>query len=248
MHLRWTRIATFVLAAVYMVPVLACNEDSDVETIVMAVVEAYGGEEALRSVEGFRMMGDQLAIQNNQMIKVARWFGRPDRLRLELAYPDHHESRFTEGVVGWAGANSADVSPANPIKLQAMRLQTARLDPPIRLLERLEEVKRLEDDAQGRILLRIPIGPDLLLDSHVDPTTYRITKMTMWMPGPPAMEFSAEYDQFHEIAGVLIAFRELTYAGNTVTSRFQVTDFEWNPEGLSTTLKHHFSGLGPELF
>ena len=51
----------------------------------------------------------------------------------------------------------------------------------------------------------------------------------MWMAGPPEMEFAAEYGMFHEIEGVLIPFHEVTYAGASATSEFQVTEFEWTP-------------------
>jgi len=61
--------------------------------------------------------------------------------------------------------------------------------------------------------------------------------MAMRMPGPPAMEFAADYNLFHEIDGVLIAFKEVTFVGDTVTSEFQMTDFEWNPKALDTNLQ-----------
>jgi len=43
------------------------------------------------------------------------------------------------------------------------------------------------------------------------------------------MEFAAEYGMFHNIEGVLIPFHEVTYAGSSATSEFQVTEFEWTP-------------------
>lgn len=212
-------------------------KDPRVAEVISGVIDAYGGEEALRSVLGFRASGIQWAVQSRAMIRVERLFGRPDRLRLELSYPDHHETRFTDGKLGWAGSSIESLKPANPLKLQAMRLQTARLDPPLRLLEYRDEIQWRGADAMGRTILRIPIEPDLYIDYHIDPETYRITRMTMGMPGPPAMEFAADYDLFHEIDGVLVAFKEVTFAGTTVTSEFQVTDFEWNPDDLETNLQ-----------
>ena len=212
-------------------------QNNDNEQVITGVIQAYGGEKAMRSVHGFHASGNQWATQSEQPIRVERWFGRPDRLRLELAYPDHHETRITAGALGWSGSGVDDVEPANPLNLQAMRLQTARLDLPLRLLEQRDAIVWRGKDAEGRAVLRIPIDTGLHIDYHVDLTTYRITRMTMGMEGPPAMEFAADYDQFREIGGVLVPFKEITYAGSTVTSTCQMIDFEWNPDDLDVKLQ-----------
>jgi len=49
--------------------------------------------------------------------------------------------------------------------------------------------------------------------------------------------FAADYDQFRKVDGVLVPFKEITYAGNTVTSTYQVIEFEWNPPNLDAALK-----------
>ena len=149
------------------------------------------------------------------------------RLRLELAYPDHHETRYTVGAEGWVGPSGDDLRPAAAPRLQAMRLQTARLDVPVRLLERLSDVEWRDPDDRQRHVLRLPIAADLHIDYHIDSASSRIVRVTMWMVGPPEMEFAAEYGMFHEIEGVLIPFHEVTYAGSSATSEFQVTEFEW---------------------
>jgi hypothetical protein len=236
---------SLLLGALLAVPLFACESgaqesrstDKKVKDVISAVIDEYGGEKALRSIRGYRMKGEQLAVQSQEVIRVERWFARPDRLRLELAYPDHHETRFTDGTQGWTGSSADDIRPAHPLKLQAMRLQTARLDTPLRLLEREHDVERRDADGEGRIVLRLSLDTDLYVDYHIDPKTHRIMRISMWMSGPPEMQFVADYEQFHEIDGVLIAFREVTFAGPTLTSRFQATYFEWNPEDLDSTLR-----------
>jgi hypothetical protein len=238
-HLRKSRLLLLLL----LIAVYGCGArdktpaDDPVAGVIASVIETYGGEEALRNTRGYHMKGIQLATQTQEVIHVERWFGSPNRLRIELTYPDHHESRFTDGDQGWAGSSPADIRPAHPVRLQAMRLQTARLDTPLRLLDHEEEVELRDPDGEGRTVLRLPIDSSLYIDYHIHPDTYRIERMSMWMPGPPEMVFAADYTQFHQIEGVLIAFQELTYAGGTKTSRFQVTDFEWNPDDLDTTLR-----------
>ncbi|MDH4036196.1 MAG: hypothetical protein OEX18_00070 [Candidatus Krumholzibacteria bacterium] len=214
----------------------AQQQDPRIADVTSRVIDAYGGEEALRSVHGYHASGGQLAMQSETPIRVERWFARPDRLRLELAYPDHHETRITDGAQGWTGSSRESLEPANAMKLQAMRLQTARLDTPLRLLEQKDEVEWRDTDTDGRAVLRVPIDTGLYINYHVDPDTWHITHVTMGMAGPPSMEFSADYDDFREIDGVLIPFKEVTYAGGTVTSVYQMTAFEWNPKDLEDEL------------
>ncbi len=231
-----TRIPALVTAMLLSIGLpIGCGSDSNrtnssdprVEPLVMAVIDAYGGEEALRAIEGYHTKGIQRALQSGVTIQAERWFGRPDRLRLELDYPDHHETRYTVGAEGWAGSSGDDLRPASAAKLQAMLLQTARLDLPVRLLERLSDVEWRDPDERQRQVLRLPISAGLYVDYHVDSASHRIVRVTMWMAGPPEMEFAAEYGMFHQIEGVLIPFHEVTYAGASATSEFQVTEFEW---------------------
>ncbi|HEX6790397.1 MAG TPA: hypothetical protein VF247_03725 [Candidatus Krumholzibacteria bacterium] len=213
----------------------AQKPDANVADIVSRVIEAYGGEKAMHALHGYYASGNQWAAQRDEPMRAQRWFARPDRLRLDLDYPDHHEIRITDGDVGWLGSSPQDLAPAIPVKLLAMRLQTARLDLPLRLLEHQGEIEPRGTDPQGRTVLRIPIDASLRIDYHVDPATWRITRVTTGMAQPP-LEFVADYEQFHAVDGVLVPFREVTYAGGTLTAKFQLTEFVWNPKDLERNL------------
>lgn len=211
--------------------------DDSLRPLVAAVLEAYGGEEALRTVAGYRASGHQRATQRGVWIRAERWFARPDRLRLDLAYPDHRELRLTDGAQGWTGPDDAHLRPAQPAMLQSMRLQTARFDLPLRLLERIDELRRADSDAEGRVVLRLSLDEGLQFDWHVAPETHLVERMTMRMAGPPPMAFAADYTDFREVDGILVPFRETTTAGATVTSEFFLTGFEWNPDGLEERVR-----------
>jgi hypothetical protein len=183
------------------------------------------------------MAGKLQAVQRQQEAITTRWFGRPDRLMLELHYPDHSEYRLTRGSRGWKGPSPSRLAPANSVLIQSMRLQTLRLDFPLRLHERRAEVEDLGEDADGRTMLRLQVDELLNITWHVDPLSFRIPRVSLEMVGPPAMKFSAEYSLFHMISGVLVAFHEVTYAGGTKTAEFRATDFELNPSALSTQLQ-----------
>jgi outer membrane lipoprotein-sorting protein len=205
--------------------------------VVAGVVKAYGGEKKLRSVNGYHASGEQWAAMSNQTIEAERWFGRPDRLRLSLAYPDHTEIRLTDGNAGWSGSSDASLEPANPMKLMAMRLQSVRLDVPLRLLEQEDKMAQLEPDSDGRIVLRLTIEEGLRIDYHIDPKSFRITRAVTAMEAPQPMEFAADYDIFKKVDGILVAMKETTYAGETLTSRLELKRFDWNPKDLETHLR-----------
>lgn len=228
-------IAILVLAAAQGAPA-GEQSKNDVPGWVAHVIDAYGGEKAMRGVHGYHAAGNQVATQSDQTAHTDRWFARPDRLRLDLAYPDHAEIRVTSGKDGWSGSAPDKLTAANPMKLQAMRLQTVRLDLPLRLLEQRDKIESREPDENGRIVLRLPIDDGLYIDYHVDPKTWLIMHATTGMTNPP-MEFSADYDDFRKVSGVLVPYQEITFAGTTMTSKFQITSFEWDPKDLESHLQ-----------
>lgn len=218
------------------------GQPATVAEVVAGVVKAYGGEKKLRSVNGYHASGEQWAAMSNQTIQAERWFGRPDRLRLNLVYPDHTEIRLTNGNAGWSGSSDASLEPANPMKLMAMRLQSVRLDVPLRLLEQADKITELEPDGDGRIVLRLAIEEGLHIDYHIDPKSFRITRAVTAMEAPQPMEFAADYDKFKKVDGILVAMKETTYAGETLTSRLELKRFDWNPKDLEAHLSAGPSG------
>ena len=238
---RLSSLMAFVLISTAALARGADAPSNDITGWVAHVIDAYGGEKALGAVHGYRADGNQWASQLDQPIHAERWFARPDRLRLDLDYPDHHELRITDGERGWAGSSTKDLAPANPMKLMAMRLQSARLDLPLRLVEQRDKIETRKPDDQGRIVLRLPIDDTLYIDYHIDPKTWLITHVVTGMT-QPAMEFSADYDEFKKVGDVLVPYHEVTFAGTTQTSKFQMTSFEWDPKDLEASLKHDAPG------
>jgi len=213
------------------------KQDPHIADVVSRVIDAYGGEGALRAEHGYHATGDQVAEQTQTPIRAERWFERPDRLRLDLAYPDHHEIRLIDAAKGWSGSSIETLEPVHSVKLQAMRLQTARLDTPIRLQEHQAEIELRGTDDAGRTVLRLPLDTGLYVDYHIDRETDHIVRVTTGMSGPPSIEFIADYDDFRKVDGVLVPFKEVTYAGDTITSKYQVIRFEWNPKDLDRNVR-----------
>src|SRR5262245_7619229 len=212
------------------------KQPATVAEVVAQVVKAYGGEKKLRSITGYNASGEQWAAMSNQTIQAERWFGRPDRLRLNLVYPDHTEIRLTAGNAGWSGSSDDSLEPANPMKLMAMRLKSVRLDVPLRLLEQQDKIEQQEPDRDGRIVLRLTIEEGLHIDYHVDPKSFRVTRAVTAMEATQPMECAADYDGFKKVDGILVAMKETTFAGETLTSKLELKSFHWNPKDLELHL------------
>ena len=209
------------------------SSDPTVHKLVQGVVAAHGGEKALSRVKGYMAEGQLYATHRNVRIRTRRWFGRPDNLLLELNYPDQPEWRLTLGSMSWKGPDADHLSPASGPMIWSMRLQTARFDLPLRLLENEKDVVLLDPDEAGRAVLLHQLDDGLSLKYHIDPDTQRIVKMTMAMTGPPAMTFEADYINFKEVEGVFFPHGEVTRAGGTITSRVVLDKITINPANLS---------------
>jgi hypothetical protein len=181
---------------------------TSIHELVEQVLTAYGGRENLVKVHAWRAEGPLTAVQRDQEGETVRWFERPDRLRIEIRYPDRGEVRITRGEKGWAGSDDRHLEPVEGAFLQSMRLQTGRLDLPLRLAEQESSLTVNDPDEKGRTVLRLPLEGGLTLDYHIDPESHRIERMVMSMPGPPAMSFEADLSEFHFVDGVLFPYRE----------------------------------------
>ncbi len=204
-------------------------DSTSVHALVTQVLAAYGGEAALSAIHAYRAEGPLTAVQENKEAQVVRWFERPDRLRIEIRYPDKGELRITAGTRGWAGSDDRHLEPVEGSFLQSMRLQTVRLDLPIRLSEHESELSFQPDDDQGRRVLRLPLEGGLTVDYHVDPGSGHIEHTTMTMPGPPSISFESELSDFRYVHGVLFPYREDTAAGGTKTAVMRFESVDLNP-------------------
>lgn len=213
------------------------SDDPEIRSLVDMVVEAAGGETAMRSVDGYLAVGKLHAVHRNALIRTRRWVRRPDCLLLELDYPGQAEWRLTRGDKAWKGGSVQSLRPATGAVVHSMRLQTARFDLPLRLREVETALVLVPDDDQGRRVLRHDWGDGHVMDYHIDKESHRITHMAMHMEGPPAMKFAADYADFRPVGGVMMPHREVTLAGPTVTSKVVLDTFILNPSDLDAVLE-----------
>jgi hypothetical protein len=184
--------------------------------IVDDVVAAYGGAAAWSKVKSFRQSGTVASAMRPAPGNVTRLWTRPDKLTFEVVYPTSKETRIVDGDHGTQNGQAA-----SGMGLAAMRLQAARLAIPALLLDRRAEVKVRDGN-----VLEVAIAPGLTLTMDVDAKTKRVTRSVSKAEG---MDFATNYGDFRSVDGLLFAFSEENFAGETKTATTTLTKIEVNP-------------------
>ena len=183
------------------------------EDLVQKVVDAYGGAAAWQKVASFRETGKVTSAMRSGEGKLDREWQRPDKLRVEIAYPSHTEVRDVEGDRGTQNREKA-----TGVALDAMRLQAARLAIPLLLVEKKTDLKSV-----GPNSIEIPISGDLTVTIDVDLATGHILKSTGKAEG---VDFSTAYSDFRNVDGLLFAFREANTAQGMATGTNEISKVE----------------------
>lgn len=193
--------------------------------VIDKVVAEYGGAAALAAARALRQLG-RVTTGARGGAALVRQFERPDRLRVELRYPDGTEVRLLDG----AGAYRDGAPVGGPMR-DAMLLQTARLDLPALLQEARGRVGDLgvhEEDGVPLRALRVPLGGGLELTAFVDERSGRILRSEGSLPAGPMgrIAFRTDYSDFRRVKGVLFAFAEESFASGTRTGQTQLATIE----------------------
>lgn len=233
------RVAAVLLAAFLFAWPAASSGADEVLGLLKKSVDAYGGEKALAALV-FRESGRITApMRGGKEGTIARIYGRPDRLRVEVAFPDETpEVRILDGKKGWRQGQEATGMP-----FDAMVLQAARFGLPLNLLQRRSEVRDLGTvtrDGKERRVLELPLGGSLSMTAEIDPATGRVLRstaksaggmggMSMSVGGTPGggVEFATTYGDFRKVDGILFALKEGNFAmgqhtGDTVLEKVEI--------------------------
>lgn len=203
---------------------------AEIHDVVQEILHAYGGAAALGKVRAYRAEGILTATDHREQGDIVRWFERPDRLRVEMRYPDRGEVRVAAGDEGWGGPDDRQLQPIAGPLLESLRLQAARLDLPLRLAEQESSLVWTDPDDKGRSVLRLSLSGGMLLDYHVSPKKHRIERVSMRLSGPAPMELAADLSEFRWVHGILFPFREDAYAGRVKTAIVRLRSVKINPE------------------
>lgn len=208
------------------------SANSDPAPIVERVLEAYGGEDAVRSVRSYRQEGMLVTAVGGAHGQVYRISEGPGKLSVLVDYPGRSEVRLLEDGAAWRGTSPASLAPVEGPLEGAMVLQAARIALP-RLLDDLRAETSLEGPSEeGRTVLAVRLSPDLALRVFVDDETSLIVRTESVLESGPAMVgFATDYSDHQMVDGVVFALREVTYASGRHTATTMINSVELNPEG-----------------
>jgi hypothetical protein len=222
--------ALFPLLAALLLTAGPAHATRELDALLDRVLAAYGGKEALARVRSYRMEGTVTSTMRGTGPFV-RLFARPDRLRVNLDYPGHPETRILDGSVGWRSDGKGGMGKSEGGLLFSMVLQAARADLPWLLDEKRAFAKLLAPIDGGKTRgIELPVGPGLTLTAYVDTVTGRIVRSSgiLDVPGMKT-NFAADYSDFRSVDGVLFPFQELNAAAGQTTGGATVTKITLNP-------------------
>jgi hypothetical protein len=197
---------------------LAAPPPEAVSAVVSRCVEAYGGKAALARAATARHEGSVTsALSPGETGRMLRTYARPGKLRVEVAFPGgRSEVRIVDGGKGWRDGEAVEKD-----RLAAMILQAARLDLPALLHA---SAARVEDRGASDVggtpvrVLALQVAPGLVVEAAIDARTGHILRSRgASRAGGIPLEFVTAYEDFRKVDGVLVAFREKSWANGRST-------------------------------
>jgi hypothetical protein len=186
--------------------------------LVRRCIAAHGGKAAIARARAMRQEGRVTSILHpGAPGRILRLYERPGRLRVEIAFPGAPpEVRVLDGGRGWREGEEV----GGP-RLAAMMLQVARLDLPALLSDweaGLEDLGTADDGGRKVRVVAFRPAPGLVVEAAIDAGSGRIVRSrgTARDPGMP-LEFVTTYEDYREVDGVLVAFREKNWANGRTT-------------------------------
>ncbi len=204
---------------------------SGLEALLEKVTAAYGGAERLAQTRAFAQYGTTYSSMRGQKGSVLRAYQHPDRLRIEIEYPNSEaELRVLSGARAWRQGRAAQ----GPF-YSSMLLQAARLGLPLTLLDHRRQLKdggSLVGKRGERLhAVELRFHGNLRLVVGISPETGHIRETRGVMEGDGgSMEFGATYDDFRRIGGRLFAFKEVHYAMGGQTGYTELERVEVAPQ------------------
>jgi hypothetical protein len=184
------------------------------DALLSRVAKAYGPGT-------FRVVRESGTLESPRGVaQTLRLFAPPDRLRVEIRYPDSHfEIRVLAGPHAWRDGRPVEGPPRD-----AMLLQAARLDLPALVLRNRSRLVDLGPLTGGLRGIGVPLDGGLQLAVSVDPKTAHIVHSEGQLPGP--LRFATDYRDFRRVNGVLFAFGESNFASGQKTGETTLTKIE----------------------
>jgi hypothetical protein len=221
--------AAALLATVAALALPACAQQTPAPgTVVDAVLRAYGGARVLKGIQALRLDGTIVTAEgrHGRFIRIVEG---PHSLRVLLHYSDHVEIRVVDGKQGWNGDAPQTLKAASGPMLAAMELQASRSWVPW-ILDEMRDSLSVERADADVVVMSGGLAPGLALRFYVDAHDHHVlrTESDMDTDGMK-MDFATDYGDFRRVSGVLVPFREVSFAGGTHTASLTVQKARLNP-------------------
>lgn len=218
---------------------LAQQESADrVRQLVPAILEAYGGKEAVAGITSVIARGTITDYFKQSSGEYARYFARPNRLRIEIQADQAGELRILDGARGWRGSRST-VAEVQNAPLQAMLYQYSYLDLPMGLTDGTYTItdggkKEFRGKVLDVLMVQSKGAPAVVI--YLDPETRLIVRAAAeFSMGMGGTQLSTEYEDYRPVGKVLFPFRLVNYAGETKLSVISLSDIQVNAAIPATT-------------
>lgn len=206
-------------------PVFAAEIDT-LDVLLEKVTLAYGGETAREVPKGVRHTGVTYSNMRKREGRIIRTYQAPDRLRIEIQYPDTEELRILNGPHAWKREQPMSKPFRDALMLQAMRMAL-----PWSLLHGRAQLRDLGMqvlDDQPLRMLELPMSASLAIKVGIDPESGRIMRSLGAMTGSMGvMEFGTVYEDFRTQDGRLYAAIEHHYAAGQPTGHTRIEQVEF---------------------
>lgn len=221
---------------------VAHAESMDIDTLLDRLIESYGGEANLRKLDNQIQQWDVVALKDGRHGTDVRAIAAPDKLRVQLTYPDKKEIRIINGDASYAGYGGEPESAVGRPQSDAMRLQMMRLYSPLILREKRDGLS-LEAEGENHVLTLFEHG--VRVDYLVNSKVWRIEKVTGGLAiNGQEFRFVTQYSDFAFQDGVLVHRKENKFAGSVNTAILQLrqialgtklSDGHFSPHGAGST-------------
>jgi len=199
-----------------------------VETEIDAVLEVYGGRDALEKASFFRTTGTMFANQHvgGHPGRFVREMRGPQILKIaNLFATGKDEVRILKGDRGWRG----DKEVFGP-SLLSMKLQAARMAMPLSLWTHRKDIVDLGmhgEPGQWLRVLHLQLEKSMFIRAMINPKTRHIERVVgVIQMGPQNVVFVTNYSDFKKREGVLVPFHEERIIRGVNTASVTLETFE----------------------
>ena len=200
------------------------------ETLVLKVLAAHGGEEALRQVKGYLFHGHAKSLADEEQGKLWIIYRHPDKLRVVVEMTDAREERLYLQGIGWNDDGKGFKSASGMI-LDLMKFQTEHLSLPLRLLEGKYRASLLGEIVEGEpIRLALTDTDGLETRISIDPVRMVIRAAERdFEVGNQKVVMAVLYEEYRTIKGVQLPHRILNFINGNPVGRTDFTSVQINP-------------------